>query len=120
MRNVLALLGAATVTFLAVGWYLGWYKVDSTPHVGHQSVHVEINPDKITKDVSKGLERGAEFVDDFRANRADTKPAPLATPQGPASSFFGPAPTPAPAPSTVARPPAQEDDSLFGIKLPRR
>ena len=31
MRNILALVGAATVAFLALGWYLGWYKVSSVP-----------------------------------------------------------------------------------------
>ena len=55
MRNILALVGAATVAFLVVGWYLGWYKVTRVPSPeGKQAVHVDINPDKITNDVKKG------------------------------------------------------------------
>jgi len=30
MRNLLALVGLATVTFLGLGWYLGWYQFAST------------------------------------------------------------------------------------------
>ncbi len=123
MRNVLALLGAATVTFLAVGWYLGWYKVDSTPQVGHQGLHVDINTDKALKDIGTGIDRVAEKVQEYHVTTADTKPAPLSTPQGPASSFFGPTPKATdkliPA-NTVSRPVAQDDDSRFGIELPRR
>ena len=31
MRNILALVGAATLTFLGVGWYLGWYEIKNVP-----------------------------------------------------------------------------------------
>jgi hypothetical protein len=89
MRNILALVGAATVAFLALGWYLGWYQVSSVPSPrGQQSVHVDINPTKITEDVKKGVEKGGEIVDSLRDRPStETKPAPAA---GPASSFFTP------------------------------
>jgi hypothetical protein len=88
MRNILALVGAATVAFLALGWYLGWYQVSSTTSHGQQSVNVSIDPDKITHDVKKGVERGGEIVDNLREKpAADPKPA---SPTGPASSFFAP------------------------------
>ena len=89
MRNILALVGAATVAFLALGWYLGWYHVSSIPSPrGEQAVHVDINPTKITEDVKKGVEKGGEIVDSLRDRPAtDARPAP---PAGPASSFFTP------------------------------
>jgi len=84
MRNFLAIVGAATVAFLAVGWYLGWYEVSSLPSPqGKQSVHVEINPDKITDDVKKGVEKGTEIADHLRDK-------PQSESNGPASSFFAP------------------------------
>jgi hypothetical protein len=105
MRNILALVGAATVAFLAVGWYLGWYQVSSTPSAhGPQSVQVDINPGKITDDVKKGVEKGGQIVDSLREGPpADPKAAPAT---GPASSFFTPPAGPADsrAPSNGWRP----------------
>ena len=91
MRNILALVGAATVAFLALGWYLGWYQITSVPSPhGKQSLTVDINPTKITEDVKKGVEKGGQIVDSLR-DRPATQPQPAT---GPASSFFSPTPTP--------------------------
>jgi hypothetical protein len=89
MRNILALVGAATVAFLGLGWYLGWYQVTSVPAPhGKQSVTVDINPTKITEDVKRGVEKGGQIVDSLRERPpADSKPA-----AGPASTFFSPTP----------------------------
>ncbi|MSR51924.1 MAG: hypothetical protein EXS09_01370 [Gemmataceae bacterium] len=88
MRNILALVGAATVAFLAVGWYLGWYQVSSKPNqAGTQSVQVDINPDKITGDVKKGVEKGSEIVGSIREIRKD---GPATKEAGPATNFFTP------------------------------
>jgi hypothetical protein len=100
MRNFLAIVGAATIAFLAVGWYLGWYEVSSlpSPH-GKQSLHVEINQDKITDDVKKGVEKGNEIVDHLR----DKQQQPESN--GPASSFFAPRiRTRRPAPRRASKP----------------
>ena len=77
MRNILAAVGAAVVAFLAVGWYLGWYQVSSTTSSkGPQSVQVDINPNKITEDVKKGVENGEKIVDSLREQQgADSKAA---------------------------------------------
>ena len=127
MRNILALVGAGTVTFLGLGWYLGWYNIDRNSQPGLQSVKVEINPEKITTDVKKGVVRGTEIIEEFR-NGAEAKPAPLTTPQGPASSFFAPSAKDnstapgqtsfAPPAGNKTKPTANDDDSLFGIRLP--
>src|ERR1700723_2988445 len=31
MRNLCALVGAATIAFVGLGWYLGWYKITRQP-----------------------------------------------------------------------------------------
>lgn len=126
MRNILALVGAGTVTFLGLGWYLGWYNIDRGSQPGLQSVKVEINPEKISTDVKKGVVAGTEFIEDLR-NGADKKPASLTTPQGPASSFFAPPAkdTSSPPQTSFAPPsgnklktPANDDDAIFGIRIP--
>jgi len=93
MRNILALVGAAAVAFLGVGWYLGWYQVSSTTtSQGPQSVQVDINPKKITEDVKTGVEKGEKVIDSLRDQpgadgKPTTAPASGATkPAGPAES----------------------------------
>ena len=125
MRNIFALVGAATVTFLAVGWYLGWYQISSlrSPQ-GQQSLNVSINPDKITSDVTKGVEKGEEFVDSLRdRSKVDAK---AATP-GPASNFFTPTPTTAEkdkSPSSggwklIGGKQQPDDEGTFDFRIPR-
>jgi hypothetical protein len=81
MRNLLALLGFALVTFLAVGWYLDWYhvtpKTGATP--GHRSVEIDINSKKIGDDVHKGVEAGEAKVQGL----LDKDGKPTQTPAGP-------------------------------------
>jgi hypothetical protein len=91
MRNILALVGAATVAFILVGWYLGWYQVSSTTtSQGPQSVQVDINPNKITDDVKKGVEKGEKIVDSLREQTGpDGKPV-TAPGSGPAKPATGP------------------------------
>ena len=94
MRNILALVGAATLTFLIVGWYLGWYQISGVPGPGgKQSVSVELHTGKVANDVGRA-------VDSIREKAQPDKPAPLATPAGPASRFFGPEPAPATKPTS--------------------
>jgi len=123
MRNILALLGAATVAFLALGWYLSWYQVSSTTSHGQQSVNVSIDPNKITEDVKKGVERGGEIVDNLRERSAsDPKPAPA----GPASSFFTPGSSNPPAAGgssggwkPITGPKPNDDARDFNLGVPR-
>jgi hypothetical protein len=122
MRNILALVGAATVTFLVVGWYLGWYQISNLPSPnGRQSLQVEINPTKITDDMKKGVEKGTEIVDNLREKaKDDAKPAPK---PGPATNFFTPPRSESQTPSNgwtpigADRPEAR--DEAPGSRLPR-
>ena len=113
MRNFLALVGAAVVTFAGAGWYLGWYKVSSLPAPnGRQSLQVDINGKKIDEDIESLKNRVG----------GDGKPAPLTTPQGPASSFFGPEPKPQGdgwKPIGSAPKVDPDDGGFFGFAKPR-
>ena len=120
MRNILALVGAATLAFLAVGWYLGWYQVSALPSPnGTQSLHVDINSGKITEDVKKGVETGSEIVDNLR-EKAKDGPKPES---GPASRFFAPGQTEGKASPNGLTPTGGQrpggDDASFGFRPPR-
>jgi hypothetical protein len=63
MRNILALLAAGLLVFVGLGWYLGWYRVQSTPtNDGHRQINIDLNTKKIATDVSKGVSNGKEAV----------------------------------------------------------
>jgi hypothetical protein len=80
MRNLLALLGFALVTFLVVGWYLEWYHITpkTTATAGHRSVEIDINSKKIGDDVHKGVAAGEEKIQHL----LDKDGKPIAQPVG--------------------------------------
>ena len=64
MRNVLALVGAAVLTFAAVGWYLGWYQLhSSTDSAGHREVEIDFDTPKIKADINKGKKNLRQMLD---------------------------------------------------------
>ncbi len=92
MKNSLAFLGAAVVAFVAVGWYLGWYQISRVPTSnGNQSVHLDINADKITSDVKKGVAKSGEIVEQIRDKTKNDQQS--GNTAGPATNFFTPTPT---------------------------
>jgi hypothetical protein len=77
MRNLLALLAAAALTFFGLGWYLDWYHIQSTPtDPGHRSVTIDVNTKKIGSDLQKGSEKIQNALDsttkEDTARRAET------------------------------------------------
>jgi hypothetical protein len=81
MRNLLALVGAAVLTFAGAGWYLGWYKLQpalgATP--GHQNVTIDIDGAKVKSDLGKGeqkVEQALERAVESTTARAPQSPAP--------------------------------------------
>jgi hypothetical protein len=106
MRNLFALLGAALVTFVAVGWYLDWYKVKTEPDAsGHREVNIDINGPKIKEDLHKGRERLEQAIDSKANTPAAQAPAP--------STNHGSAP--APAPASLGTPSAPTEGPEFVI-----
>lgn len=122
MRNILALVGAATVAFLVAGWYLGWYKISRlpSPNGKQSSVQVDINPNKINEDLKAAGEKGSQWADSLR-EKPKTEPAP-----GPATSFFTPTPAPEPEKGSsggwkpIQKKPAEDDASYFGFNKSRK
>jgi hypothetical protein len=110
MRNTLAFVAALAVTVAVVGWYLGWYQVGITPAgAGHQKLNIDINTEKVTKDVMQGeqevLEKGREKLKEMTDKaKSETKVPPEVTAEGPPplpSIHFEPEdgpPTPFPTP----------------------
>jgi hypothetical protein len=61
MRNLLALSAVLVLAFAGVGWYRGWYKVETEPATGgHQSVNIDFNRDKIVEDSERGVKKVEE------------------------------------------------------------
>jgi hypothetical protein len=90
MRNLLAFLAAAALTFAGLGWYLDWYKVQSTPSLnGRTNLNIAIDGKKISEDVHKGAERGAEklhdVLDKAKATETNSPPSTQAAPVKPTS-----------------------------------
>jgi hypothetical protein len=81
MRNMLALFGAALLTVVGVGWYLGWYKVRSQPASvpGQHSVNININTDKISKDLQNSEQKLQNLLENKGSEHAN-KPGDLMLP----------------------------------------
>ena len=85
MRNLLALLAAAALTFAGMGWYLGWYTVEHSPAPsGHRAVHIDIDGQKMSSDIRKGEEKLQEALDknlkEDTGKRADSGNTPAVKP----------------------------------------
>ena len=72
MRNLLALLAAAVITFAGAGWYLGWYSFAESPSSspGHQNVTIDLNATKIDADIHTGEKKVQAALE--RAAHPDT------------------------------------------------
>jgi hypothetical protein len=82
MRNLLALLGAALVAFLGLGWYLNWYQITPKPATasGHRSIEIDINSKKIGQDMEAGTEKLHDLFDGDA--KKPTSPAAASMPGG--------------------------------------
>jgi hypothetical protein len=66
MRNLLALFGALVLTFVGVGWYLGWY--DFRTKDGRATI--DVNAAKAAEDVKRGAAAVNEKVEKTREEKA--------------------------------------------------
>lgn len=85
MRNLLALLAAIVLLVAGLGWYRGWYRVHSSPAPpGHHAVNIDIDKDKIGKDLHEGEEELQKVIEnklkDTNAKRAEKAPPEANTP----------------------------------------
>lgn len=85
MRSLFSLVGFVVVVFLGAGWYFNWYKLDwSTGVDGKTKVQFDVDTNKVTDDLKKGVQKGGELIDGLK-----TKPATVPPPD---SNFVGPMP----------------------------
>jgi hypothetical protein len=76
MRNLLAFLAALVLTLAGVGWYLGWFEVSSNrSFTGHRQVHIDIDTQKVGKDIEKGKETIEGAVEKAREEANKNRPA---------------------------------------------
>jgi len=72
MRNLLALSAALVIAFAGIGWYRGWYKVETEPaQGGHQAVNIDFNRDKIAQDGEKGVKKVEEKLQRILDHKQD-------------------------------------------------
>jgi hypothetical protein len=87
MRNILALLAAGLLAFAGLGWYLGWYHVQSTPTSdGHREIKVDLDTKKITEDVSKDIKQGSQKLDEIVHPKGGQSQSSIPPPVGTSSS----------------------------------
>jgi hypothetical protein len=73
MRNLLAFLAAAVLAVAGVGWYFGWYRIQSIPaQPGHRAVHIDIDSEKIGEDLSKGEQKIHEALEKHNKGNSGT------------------------------------------------
>ena len=99
MRNLLALAALALLAFAVVGWYLGWYRLQTEPTGdGHRQVTIDIDGKKVGQD----LKRGEEKLHDLVENKGTTPAQPAAPGTAPGAQVPElPIPPPPPPPGTV-------------------
>jgi hypothetical protein len=72
VRNLLALLATAALTFVGLGWYLGWYKVQpAAADDGHHRVTIDVDARKMDDDIHRGLRQGEDKL--YRALQEASK-----------------------------------------------
>jgi hypothetical protein len=80
MRNMLAFLATLVLCFVGFGWYLGWYKIRSSPApTGQRSLTVDINAAKIGDDLHKAEQKLQKKLED--GNDTNQTPTPAAKEQ---------------------------------------
>jgi hypothetical protein len=68
MRNILAFLAASVICIAGLGYYLGWYSVQSSAGAaGKRQVNIDIDGRKISDDVKKGTEKFQQLIDQSQA-----------------------------------------------------
>lgn len=84
MKNLLALVGAAVVLVVGLGWYLQWFKIGSEQsNAGKPKFSVEVESDKVKVDVNKGKETVVEFIKEHESGKGTPgQPTSLPLPGG--------------------------------------
>lgn len=111
MKNLLALAAFAVLLFAAIGWYLGWYRIRTTPtQEGHHQITIDLNSPKIGEDLQKGKDKLSKLLHDTGEEpKPETAQNPPAKPQQQWAPFLGTART-QPRPRQPAPDQVREED----------
>ena len=93
MKNLLALGAAALIAFVVVGWFLGWYKIQSVQTSTGREFKVDLNTPKITQDINNGKVKLEGILTKPTTTNPTTPPAPT-PPNTPAHVTIVPVTTP--------------------------
>jgi hypothetical protein len=83
MRNLLALAAAGILGFAGIGWYLGWYSIQSEPTPTGRHISIDLNTPKIKEDVGRGKEKLRDYLTPDDKIISNTPPAPNGSPVPP-------------------------------------
>lgn len=69
MKNILALIGLVVVLVIGLGWYLGWFQVQSQPSSdGHRNFNVDVNTKKIIEDEQNAQKKISGAINNSGSN----------------------------------------------------
>lgn len=93
MRNMLALAALALIGFAAIGYFRGWYSIESVPSAsGGRHIEIDVHSPKITQDIKTGKDKLRNLLNSDKRN--EPTPGPYLPPGVPAV-FRNPNGTPA-------------------------
>ncbi len=77
MRNLLSLAALGLIVFLGLGWYLGWYRIQTAPTGdGHQQIEINLNTNKIKNDLNKGESKVHDWLNEPGGNQQSSSTTP--------------------------------------------
>jgi hypothetical protein len=80
MRNLLALAALALVAFAGLGWYFGWYTIETTATPTGRHISIDVDSTKIREDVGRGKDKLRDLLDDEKST-SSTQPSVQPVPQ---------------------------------------
>jgi uncharacterized membrane protein YjgN (DUF898 family) len=91
MRNLLAFTAAVVLTVAGLGWYLGWYRVNSAPSAnGHHNVNIDLNTDKITADIQRAEKKILDHANEHLQSVKDKSDKTGGNPTNDAANLVNP------------------------------
>ena len=84
MRNLLALLAAGLIGFAGIGWYLGWYRFQTTSTPTGSHISIDLNTPQIKKDIGRGKDTLRDYLNDDKST-SGAPPVPGSAPIPPTS-----------------------------------
>lgn len=95
MRNMLALAALALIGFAAIGYFRGWYSIESVPGTaGGRHIEIDVNSNKITQDIKASKDKLRNLLNSDKKNEPTPGPYLPSIPGVP-TGFRNPNSTPA-------------------------